>query len=113
LNPWRGCSSAPLRSCPIDYYTLGHFSKSVPQSSVAVCREQCPRADWRGLHNPRVKRGAGGLQRLGEFKNLSGVAWQGRAFGYTLPPLAGATFLWPATLSPLGPHRIPSTPRRN
>jgi glucosylceramidase len=94
-------------SYPIDYYTLGHFSKFVPPGSVAVWSSNAPGLIGAAFITPESSAVLVAYNDSASSRTFQ-VAWQGRAFSYTLPPLAGATFLWPATLLPSGPHRVPS-----
>jgi glucosylceramidase len=80
-------------SYPVDYYTLGHFSKFVLPGSTAVWSSNAP-----GLIGAAFKTPNGGsvlvVYNDSEIARTFQVAWQRRSFHYTLAALAGATFTW-------------------
>jgi len=80
-------------SYPVDYYTLGHFSKFVLPGSRAVWSSNAP-----GLITAAFTVPNGNLALVVYNDSASARAfqvwWQGRSFRYTLPSLAGATFAW-------------------
>jgi glucosylceramidase len=77
----------------IDYYTLGHFSKFVLPGAIRIYSSNAPRVVSAAFMNPR------GTEVLVAYNDSSSsqtfqVASRGRSFVYTLPALAGATFVW-------------------
>jgi glucosylceramidase len=80
-------------SYPIDYYTLGHFSKFIRPGAVRLWTNNLP-----GLISVAFANPDGGVvlvvyndsDTVREFV----VAARGGRFGYILPALAGATFVW-------------------
>jgi glucosylceramidase len=77
----------------IDYYTLGHFSKFVLPGAVRIYSSNAPRIVSAAFMNPR------GTEVLVAYNDSSSsqtfqVTSHGRSFVYTLPALAGATFMW-------------------
>jgi glucosylceramidase len=96
-------------SYPVDYYTLGHFSKFVVPGSTAVWSSNAPGLIGAAFVTPSrtpAARGTShfydGLVVLVAYNDSSNiqtfqVSWHGRSFAYTLPALAGATFTWPAS----------------
>jgi len=77
----------------IDYYTLGHFSKFVLPAAVRVWSSNAPGVVSAAFINPN------GTEALVAYNDSSSsqtfqVTSYGRSFAYTLPALAGATFLW-------------------
>jgi glucosylceramidase len=85
-------------SYPVDYYTLGHFSKFVLPGSSAVWSSNEPGIISAAFATPN------GRLVLVAYNDSSGdrtfqVSWRHRSFRYTLPALAGATFEWSAVLA--------------
>ena len=81
-------------SYPVDYYTLGHFSKFVTPGSTEVWSSNAPGLISAAFITP------GRTMVLVAYNDSSTgrtfqVSWHGRSFRYTLPALAGATFTWP------------------
>jgi glucosylceramidase len=79
----------------VDYYTLGHFSKFVLPGAVRVWSSNAPRIVSAAFTNPD------GTEALIAYNDSSSsqtfqILSHGRSFVYTLPALAGATFLWTA-----------------
>jgi glucosylceramidase len=77
----------------IDYYTLGHFSKFVLPAGVRVYSSNAPGIVSAAFANPD------GTEALVVYNDSSSsrafqVTSRGRSFVYTLPALAGATFVW-------------------
>jgi glucosylceramidase len=77
----------------IDYYTLGHFSKFVLPAAVRVWSSNAPGIVSAAFMNPN------GTEALVTYNDSSSsrtfqVTSHDRSFVYTLPALAGATFLW-------------------
>jgi glucosylceramidase len=92
----------------IDYYTLGHFSKFVLPGAVRVWSSNAPGIVSAAFTNPDF------TETLVAYNDSSSsqtfqVTSRGRFFVYTLPALAGATFVW--TPGPPGPaSRLPMRP---
>ncbi len=89
----------------IDYYTLGHFSKFILPGARRVYSSNAPRIVTAAFLNPN------GTDALVAYNDSTSsqtfqATWRGRSFVYTLPALAGATFVWeagrPARESPPG-----------
>ena len=77
----------------IDYYTLGHFSKFVLPEAARVYSSNAPRIVSAAFTNKN------GTEALVAYNDSSSsqtfqVTSHGRSFVYTLPALAGATFVW-------------------
>jgi glucosylceramidase len=77
----------------IDYYTLGHFSKFVLPGAVRIYSSNAPRIVTAAFMNPR------GTEVLVAYNDSSStqtfqITSHNRSFVYTLPALAGATFVW-------------------
>ncbi len=77
----------------IDYYTLGHFSKFILPAATRIYSSNAPRVITAAFMNPR------GTEVLVAYNDSSSsqtfqVTSHGRSFVYTLPALAGATFVW-------------------
>jgi len=77
----------------IDYYTLGHFSKFVLPGAVRIYSSNAPRIVTSAFMNSR------GTEVLVAYNDSSStqtfqVTSHSRSFVYTLPALAGATFVW-------------------
>ena len=80
-------------SYPIDYYTLGHFSKFVTPGSTQVWSSNAPGLVDTAFVTP--DRTLVLVVYNDSTNNLTfDVWWHGRTFGYTLASLAGATFTW-------------------
>src|SRR5258708_25667609 len=80
-------------SYPVDYYTLGHFSKFVLPGSAAVWSSNAPGLISAAFVTPNR------TQVLVAYNDSTTdqtfqVSWRQRSFSYTLPALAGATFTW-------------------
>jgi glucosylceramidase len=80
-------------SYPVDYYTLGHFSKFVLPGSTQVWSSNAP-----GLIDSAFVTPNRTLVLVVYNDSSNGetfqVWWRGRTFSYALPSLAGATFTW-------------------
>ena len=79
----------------IDYYTLGHFSKFALPGATRIYSSNAPRIVTAAFLNPN------GTEALVAYNDSSSsqtfqVTSHGRSFLYTLPALAGATFVWEA-----------------
>ncbi len=77
----------------IDYYTLGHFSKFVLPAAVRVYSSNAPRivsAAFVNLNGTEVVVAYNDSASSQTFQVVS----HGRSFTYSLPALAGATFVW-------------------
>ena len=111
-------SQTGAASYPVDYYTLGHFSKFVAPGSLQVWSSNAPGLIDAAFVTP------GRTLVLVAYNDSSNsqafqISWRGRSFTYTLPALAGATFTWPgartlrASSDAAGAHRrsTPSPPR--
>jgi len=89
-------SSTGAVSYPIDYYSLGHFSKFVLPGSTALWSSNAP-----GLISAAFKTPEGKVVLVAYNDSSAGktfqVSWRGSSFAYSLPALAGATFTWIAT----------------
>lgn len=77
----------------IDYYTLGHFSKFVLPGAARVYSSNAPRIITAAFVNPN------GTEAVVAYNDSASsqmfqVSSRGRSFVYTLPALAGATFVW-------------------
>jgi glucosylceramidase len=86
-------STSGAVSYNIDYYTLGHFSKFVLPDAVRVWSSNAPGIIDAAFTNPD------GTEALVAYNDSASsqtfqVTSRGRSFVYTLPALAGATFLW-------------------
>lgn len=85
----------------IDYYTLGHFSKFVLPAAVRIYSSNAPRIVSAAFMNAST-------EVLVAYNDSSSsqtfqVVSHGRSFAYTLPALAGATFVWtPERPAPTG-----------
>jgi glucosylceramidase len=108
-------SSSGAVSYNIDYYTLGHFSKFVFPEAVRVWSSNAPGIVSAAFLNPN------GTEAVVAYNDSpSSQAFQltshGRSFVYTLPALAGASFLWtaeqrgPAGRSPVQPATRRASP---
>jgi glucosylceramidase len=80
-------------SYPIDFYTLGHFSKFVLPGARRIWSSNGAGIVSAAFSNP------GGSRVLVAFNdtpanNTFQVRWGTRSFNYTLPGLSGATFRW-------------------
>ena len=95
-------------SYPVDYYTLGHFSKFVPPGSVQVWSSNAPGLIDTAFVTPNRTMVLIAYNDSANSQSFQ-VSWQGRSFRYTLPPLAGATFTWAAGTesSATGRSRVP------
>lgn len=77
----------------IDYFTLGHFSKFVLPGAVRVWSSNAPGIVSAAFTNPN------GTEALVAYNDSAAsqtfqINSHGRSFAYTLPALAGATFVW-------------------
>jgi glucosylceramidase len=89
----------------IDYYTLGHFSKFVLPGALRVYSSNAPGIISAAFSNPD------GTLALVAYNDSSAsqtfqVAARGRSFNYTLPALAGATFVWEQGRSSASPYTV-------
>jgi glucosylceramidase len=80
-------------SYPVDYYTLGHFSKFILPGSQAVWSSNAPGLISAAFVTPNRTLV---LVAYNDSSNsrMFQISWRGRSFPYTLPALAGATFTW-------------------
>ncbi len=85
-----------IRSYPIDYYSLGHFSKFVLPGSVALWSSNAPGLISAAFATPDGKVVLVAYNDSSADKTFQ-VSWRGRSFAYSLPALAGATFTWIAS----------------
>jgi glucosylceramidase len=91
---------------PIDFYTLGHFSKFVHSGARRVYSSNAAGVIGVAFVNPD---GSKALVAYNETRTskMFQVVWGARSFNYTLPGLAGATFTWSGTTS--GTYVVPAT----
>jgi glucosylceramidase len=82
---------------PVEYYTLGHFSKFVLPGSVALWSSNAAGVISAAFTTPEGKVVLVAYNDSSASKNFQ-VSWRGRSFEYALPALAGATFTWVAEL---------------
>jgi glucosylceramidase len=80
-------------SYPVDYYTLGHFSKFVLPGSEAVWSSNAPGLISAAFVSPNRTLVLVAYNDSPTDKTFQ-VSWRQRSFRYTLPALAGATFTW-------------------
>ncbi|HUB82772.1 MAG TPA: carbohydrate-binding protein, partial [Bryobacteraceae bacterium] len=80
-------------SYPIDYYTLGHFSKWVMPGSTEVWSSNAPGLIDAAFVTPERTLVLVAYNDSAISQTFQ-VWWRGRSFSYTLPALAGATFTW-------------------
>jgi glucosylceramidase len=80
-------------SYPVDYYTLGHFSKFVLPGSEAVWSSNAPGLISAAFVTPNHMRILVVYNDSPTDKTFQ-VIWRQRSFRYTLPALSGATFTW-------------------
>jgi len=88
-------STSGAVSYPVDYYTLGHFSKFVLPGSVALWSSNAPGLISAAFATPTRKVVLVAYNDSSADKVFQ-VSWRGRSFAYTLPALGGATFTWSA-----------------
>ena len=91
-------------SYPIDYYTLGHFSKFVTPGSTAVWSSNAPGLISSAFVTPQH------TVVLVAYNDSAGsqtfqVNWHRRSFQYTLAALSGATFTWQGNIESTAPAR--------
>jgi glucosylceramidase len=96
----------------IDYYTLGHFSKFVLPAAVRIYSSNSARIVSVAFMNPR------GTEVLVAYNDSSSsqtfqVTSRGRSFVYTLPALAGATFVWTPESATLNGRVSAARPRNS
>lgn len=82
---------------PIDYYTLGHFSKFVRSGARRVFSTNAPGLVSAAFLNPDGTRALVVYNETASDRAFQTVT-HGHAFAYTLPAFSGATFTWPAPL---------------
>jgi glucosylceramidase len=92
-------------SYPIDYYTLGHFSRFVISGATRVYSSNATGIISTAFVNPD------GTKVLVAFNDTNAsntfqVAWGTQSFSYTLPALSGVTFAW--SESQLGSYTVPA-----
>jgi glucosylceramidase len=80
-------------SYPVDYYTLGHFSKFVAPGSSEVWSSNLPGLISAAFVTPNQTLVLVAYNDSSNSQTFQ-VPWRGRSFRYTLPALAGATFTW-------------------
>jgi len=97
-------SQTGATSYPIDYYTLGHFSKFVLPGSTEVWSSNAPGLIDAAFLTPERTLVLVVYNDSANSQTFQ-VWWRGRSFGYTLPALAGATFTWTEPEIPLAGHR--------
>jgi glucosylceramidase len=78
---------------PIDYFTLGHFSKFVVPGSTQVWSSNAPGLIDAAFVTPNRTMVLVAYNDSANSRTFQ-VSWRGRSFSYTLPALAGATFTW-------------------
>jgi glucosylceramidase len=78
----------------IDYYTLGHFSKFILPGAVRVWSSNAPGLISAAFLNPDHMTRALVVYNDSSSSETFQAIWNGAAFSYTLPALAGATFQW-------------------
>jgi len=88
-------------SYPVDYYTLGHFSKFVVPGSAAVWSSNAPGLIDAAFVTPNRTLVLVAYNESSNSQTFQ-VSWKGRSFRYTLPALAGATFTWPGNTEVAG-----------
>jgi glucosylceramidase len=96
-------------SYPIDYYTLGHFSKFVLPGSTEIWSSNAPGLIDAAFVTPERGRVLVVYNDSANSESFQ-VWWRGRSFGYTLPALAGATFTWTDPEAPAAGRRPRSGP---
>jgi glucosylceramidase len=105
-------------SYPVDYYTLGHFSKFVLPGAVALWSSNAPGLISAAFATPDKKVVLVAYNDSSAGKDFQ-VSWRGRSFAYSLPALAGVTFTWTANAEErtvernmtIGTPRRPAWPR--
>ena len=90
---------------PIDFYTLGHFSRYVLPGAYRIYSSNAT-----GMISAAFIDGDG-PKVLVAYNDTNGpntfqVAWGSRSFGYTLPALSGATFTWSGAQA--GSYTVPA-----
>jgi glucosylceramidase len=93
-------------SYPVDYYTLGHFSKFVLPGSAQVWSSNAQGLIDAAFVTPNRTLVLVVYNDSSNSETFQ-VWWRGRTFSYTLPPLAGATFTWPDNAEAVSPGRGP------
>jgi hypothetical protein len=99
-------------SYPVEYYTLGHFSKFVLPGSVALWSSNAAGVISAAFTTPEGKVVLVAYNDSSTVKTFS-ASWRGLSFEYALPALAGATFTWVAELEEraMGRSVIAGVPR--
>jgi glucosylceramidase len=77
----------------IDYYTLGHFSKFVLPAALHVYSSNAPRIVTAAFVNKNGTEAVVAYNDSASSQTFQ-VTSRGRSFVYTLPALAGVTFVW-------------------
>ncbi|MGA3185873.1 MAG: carbohydrate-binding protein [Bryobacteraceae bacterium] len=95
----------------IDYYTLGHFSKFVLPGAVRVYSSNAPRMVSAAFTNPNGTEAVVAYNDSATSQTFQ-VTSRGRSFVYTLPALAGATFVWTAEQQSMPSGRSVTRPAR-
>jgi glucosylceramidase len=99
-------SQTGVVSYPVDYYTLGHFSKFVLPGSAAVWSSNAPGLISAAFVTPNRTLVLVAYNDSSSDKTFQ-VTWRHRSFSYTLPALAGATFTWNRPLKVRSEARAP------
>jgi len=90
----------------IDYYTLGHFSKFVLPGATRIYSSNAPGLITAAFTNPNNTEALVAYNDSASSQTFQ-IVRRGRAFAYTLPALAGATFVWPASRAERGVAIVP------
>ena len=83
---------------PIEYYTMGHFSKYVLPGAVRIYSSNANGLVSAAFLNSDGSKALVVYNDSGSPQSFS-VQWGNQSFAYTLPSLAGATFTWSGTQS--------------
>jgi glucosylceramidase len=91
-------------SYPVDYYTLGHFSKFVVPGSAAVWSSNAQGLIGAAFVTPNRTLVLVAFNDSSNSETFQ-VSWNGRSFRYTLAAAAGATFSWQGNAEVAAPGR--------
>lgn len=80
-------------SYPVDYYTLGHFSKFVSSGASRIYSSNADGLVSVAFANPDNSKALVAYNDSNVTQTFK-VQWGAQAFSYTLPALGGATFSW-------------------
>ena len=97
-------SQTGAASYPVDYYTLGHFSKFVTPGSTAVWSSNAPGVISSAFVTPNHTVVLVAYNDSASSQTFQ-VSWHRRSFPYTLAALSGATFTWPGNIDATAPGR--------